>query len=116
MAKNPYISKEQKRKNSQATEDVLGYFMVKKELPAKIVLDTTFSLADITPVPGTWYFVTDCHRCEKSVPLVEDPSHGDFGNPYKGPGAFKVNCPRCRKPVSAIASKIRPLLWDASAD
>ncbi len=116
MAQKRYISSEQKRQNTRAVMDTLGYLVVKKDLTTKIGLDRTFWLDDISPAPGTWYFVTDCHRCGKPVPLVEDPSQSGLGNPYQGPGAFKVNCPHCRKPVSAIVSKIRPLLWDAPAD
>ena len=61
-------------------------------------------------IPGNWYFVAGCVRCQASVPVFPDPSKGAETIHFAYGGILVVACPHC-----GIENNIRTSIMRSAA-
>jgi hypothetical protein len=105
------VSKEQKEQNVTAFQSALA--ATPPNSRTKITLSDTYSLAEITPETGQWYFAVKCEKCNGITPALRDESEGKRGNPFSGSGKLSVSCQNCLTPndVQAGADEVFSVQW-----
>lgn len=103
-------SEEQKTKNTKAFEAAIASILPHNNV-STVALSDTYSLANITPIDDEWYFSVKCKKCERTTPVLSDPSKGKRGNPFSGPGKLRVNCHHCQNEIQVGADEILPVQW-----
>ncbi len=103
------VTESQKKTNVEAFENMLTFVFNDKELIAP--LDDTYSFVRVTPIAGTSYFFAECSHCQRSSPLFRDPSNGQMGNPFSGPGGFRVPCAFCPEEIRVGSQGVHSAEW-----
>lgn len=69
-----------------------------------------YSIEQIQPTGGLWYFGFRCPVCQRSSPLFQDFSDGNLGQPFKGYG-FISSCAFCATKVQCAAEMVISIQW-----
>jgi hypothetical protein len=102
-------TKAQERKNVKAFESMLDFVFNNKNIVAPLF--ETYSFAKVKPTAGTSYFVAECNHCNRSSPLFRDPTNGQMGNPFTGPGGFRAPCAFCPQEIRAGSQDVHSVEW-----
>ncbi len=102
------VSEKQKLKNVKALDTALLHAVPQLSL---VVLSDTYSLSNIQPQFGEWYFGASCNKCRQITPILSDTTKGAHNNPFTGRGAVKVRCFYCRNMITSIAKEILSFQW-----
>jgi hypothetical protein len=103
------VNLKQNDKNVKAFESVIKVAAGEGGHPVAPLMGW-YSLEQVSPAGGCWYFVATCLRCRFVSPLFADYSEGDLGNPFKGGGVHSA-CHFCSAPISCPSEQFRSFRW-----
>lgn len=73
-------------------------------------LTSWYSLGEIEPIGGYWYFSFNCPSCERDSPLFRDFSDGHLGSPFRSCGV-RASCFFCKVELRCASEALRPIQW-----
>lgn len=103
------MTPEQKAQNVKAFETVVKVAAMDGGPPIAPLMDW-YSLGQVSPVGGRWYFCAPCEGCRRDSPLFGDFSEGDLGMPFRGCGV-QSTCYFCTTPIRYTSERIHSMQW-----